>query len=179
MMIVNVLGYCRSTVGGFDVWVPGAEAPLRALRGAPATTINLMNFAAAEAALEWFADRWAAAAAAATISPEMDGEERRRRPPRIELRVGCFAVAGLLSGRVPARAPHVVERCERFAALCRARLPVGAEVRVVYVRGLDPPRELVGHRRPPRGGEGGGNKGCKDDGGAAKSPCASQGRTHP
>lgn len=140
-MSLNVLGYCRSTVGGFDVWPQGAAAPVCSLRGAPATTINLMNFAAAEAALEWLADRcWTESVRAATGAGAT--------PPQIELRVGCFAVAGLLSGRVPARKPHVIARCERFAALRHARLPAGAEVRVVYVRGLDPPRELVGHRRP-------------------------------
>jgi hypothetical protein len=178
---MNVLGYCRSTVGGFDVWAPGAAAPLCALRGALATSINRMNFAATEAALEWFADHWAMYAARSAAASE---EEEHRPPPLIELRVGCFAVAGLLSGRVPARAPHVIAMCERFAALRSARLPAGAEVRVVYVRGLDPPRELVGHRRPPRAATTGSLiPGAATAGspttGAAKAPCAPRGRTHP
>lgn len=127
---LNVLGFCHSTkVGGYDVWMAGEPALLQS-RGVAGTTINMMNFQAVHDCL------------AHTLA-SLDA------PEELELCVGCYSVVGQLTGRIPARRPHVRDMCDRIATLVRACAP-RTVVRFQYAPDLDPPRCVVGHRRPRR-----------------------------
>lgn len=139
---MNVLGFCRAGVGGYDVWAPGAPtALLRRERVLGGSTINRMNFQAVLDCLQFLASD------EQHSSSTTSGDDVATM---LELRIGCFAVAGLLAGDIPRRRPHVRDMCDRIAALALELAPRYPVVRFVYARGLDPPRTLVGHGRPEK-----------------------------
>ena len=121
----HVLGYCRSTVGGHDVWDPADPASgLRLqLRSVPRTSINLMNYRAVLDLLRLLL---------LLEAPP---------PPRIELRVGCYAVVQQLNGDMPVRAPHVRDAIRDIRAAQSALFDARGSVvaRVAYVRDIVPP----------------------------------------
>lgn len=161
IIVLNVLGYCRSTVGGYDVWQPPQTTPsppppppqpspssrrqlLMMLqqpqlqsRGVVGTTINRMNYQAAIDCLASVATRL-----------DEDGEDEGEDDLLLLLRVGCYSVAGQLTGTIPVRRPHVRELGERVAALVLRLLTKRVHVRFEYAADLDPPRSVVGHCRP-------------------------------
>lgn len=138
--VLNVLGFCRAGVGGYDVWQPGAARSLLRREGVlGGATINKMNFLAVLDCLQ-----------ALVNSNDDDDDDATITSSTLELHIGCFAVAGLLSGDIPRRRPHVRDMCDRIGALALALAPRYPLVRFVYVRGLDPPRTLVGHSRPDK-----------------------------
>lgn len=134
--VLNVLGFCRAGVGGYDVWLPGAARSLLRREGVlGGATINKMNFLAVLDYLQALID---------------SNDDAIPTSSTLELHIGCFAVAGLLSGDIPRRRPHVRDMCDRIGALVLALATRYPLVRFVYVRGLDPPRTLVGHSRPDK-----------------------------
>jgi len=128
---LNVLGFCRSTVGGYDVWTSGDSALMRR-RNVAGTTINRMNYQAVYDCL-------------VHVLASIDA------PQQLELRIGCYSVVGQLTGCIPARLAHVRDMCGRITDLVRECAP-RTEVRFQYAPDLDPPRCLVGHCRPPSDG---------------------------
>jgi hypothetical protein len=136
----NVLGFCRAGVGGYDVWTPGAATALIRREGVlGGATINRMNF---QAVLDYLQ----------LLVAQQQQNEKADGAAILELHIGCFAVAGLLSGAIPRRRTHVRDICDRVGALVLALAPRFPVVRFIYTRGLDPPRTLVGHARPDKKG---------------------------
>lgn len=128
---LNVLGYCRSTVGGYDVWVPGEPAPaLLQLRDVANTSINRMNYLAVHDCL-------------LHVRAAIDA------PEQLELRIGCYAVHGQLVGSIPVRQAHCRDMCDRIATLVR-ECADRTRVHFRYDPDLTAPRAVVGHRRPPK-----------------------------
>ena len=135
--VLNVLGFCRAGVGGYDVWQPGAARSLLRREGVlGGATINKMNFLAVLDCLQALVDS--------------NDNDATITSSTLELHSGCVAVAGLLSGDIPRRRPHVRDMCDRIGALALALAPRYPRVRFVYVRSRGPPRKLVGHSRPDK-----------------------------
>jgi len=92
-----ILGYCRSTVGGYDVWSNDPTDPClwhNLQRNIPNTSINAMNYMAVVDCLDHILDM-------VEYSHEYTNLEAR---PHVYIQCGCFMVCQQLNGQMQSNA---------------------------------------------------------------------------
>lgn len=128
----RVLGYCRSTVGGYDIWeYNGLESTMCSWfikqRNVADTSINVMNYMAVIKCLEHIND----------MTEYMHEYINLDARPRIEIICGCFMVCQQLNGTMQSSAlKQLHQQCNRLINHISLRI----NVTFVYDSNLIPPK---------------------------------------